>query len=89
MPSSLPPPASSRVRNVVGRSAAYVLGVQRRLTELQLACARIAERQMTSMFELHRVGLEAGLRFTQVAADTFLADTFLADTVAPEPRSPG
>ncbi len=64
------PSVLSSARTVVGRSATYVLGIQRRLTEWQLACARIAERQVTSCFELHRVGLEAGLRFTQVAADT-------------------
>jgi hypothetical protein len=61
--------ASSLVRAVLGRSAAHVLGVQRRLIAWQLAYARLTEGQVTRWFELHRVGLEASLRFTEAAAD--------------------
>jgi len=55
------------VRSVARRSVVHVLGVQRRVTALQLATARLAERQMTAGFELYRVGLEAGLRFSEAA----------------------
>ncbi|MDP2311805.1 MAG: hypothetical protein Q8P41_02800 [Pseudomonadota bacterium] len=60
----------SPLRSVASRSAGRVFRAQRRLTELQLAQARVAERQVISWFELYRSWLEAGLRFSEVAAET-------------------
>ncbi|MES2641438.1 MAG: hypothetical protein V4850_18245 [Myxococcota bacterium] len=61
--------ASSLARAVLGRSAAHILGVHRRVTAWQLAYARLTEGQVARWFELHRVGLEASLRFTEAAAE--------------------
>lgn len=56
------------VRSVARYGLGRMLAVQRQLTEWQLAQARFAERQVVGLFELHRVALEAGLRFTDTAA---------------------
>jgi hypothetical protein len=52
--------------------ATRLLESQRQLTEWQLSQARLAERQMHAWFELYRVGLEAGLRFTESATSSLV-----------------
>ena len=60
------------VRSVFLYGATRVLESQRQLTEWQLSQARLAERQMLGWFELYRVGLEAGLRFTESATSSLV-----------------
>ena len=57
-------PLKSTLRSGVSRT----LRVQRKLTEWHLAAARVSERQVHAWFELHRVGLQAALRFSEAAA---------------------
>ncbi len=66
-PSTALPTVPRPVRSVFRYGATRVLEAQRALTEWQLAHARLVERQASTLFELHRVGLEAGLRFTEAA----------------------
>ncbi|MFN7144191.1 MAG: hypothetical protein ACK4YP_10465 [Myxococcota bacterium] len=61
-------PVRSVAHSIVREGLGRVLAAQRQLTEWQLAQARFAERQVVGLFELHRVSLEAGLRFTDAAA---------------------
>ena len=63
------------LRSVFLYGVTRTLETQRQLTEWQLAQVRLAERQMAGGFELYRVGLEAGLRFTESATRTLVGST--------------
>ena len=75
------------VRALARHSALRVLGSQRRLAEWHLAAARLAERQVVAGFELYRIGLQAGLRYTEVASDA--VSGALAEASAPAHAQPG
>ena len=78
---------STPVRSGARRSVLRLLGVHRRVAEWQLASVRLAERQVNAGFELYRVGLQAGLRCTEVASEALAGA--LGEPVQPGTGVPG
>lgn len=61
-------PLRTVARGAFRGTATRVLAVNHQVVEWQLAQARLAERQVGTLFELYRTSLLAGRRFTEVFA---------------------